>query len=50
MFGVMEGLFGFGLLAGSLVGPALVALLGARGACCVAGAILPVAALSPGDR
>ncbi len=45
MFGVMEGLFGFGLLAGSLVGPALVALLGARGSLLVAGAILPVLAL-----
>ncbi len=45
MFGVMEGLFGFGLLAGSLVGPALVALLGARGSLVVAGAILPVLAL-----
>jgi MFS family permease len=45
MFGVMEGLFGVGLLAGSLVGPALVALLGARGALLVAGAILPVLAL-----
>lgn len=45
MFGVMEGLFGFGLLAGSLVGPALVALLGARGSLLVAGAILPVLSL-----
>jgi MFS family permease len=45
MFGVMEGLFGFGLLAGSLVGPALVALFGARGSLLVAGAILPVLAL-----
>jgi MFS family permease len=45
MFGVMEGLFGFGLLAGSLVGPALVALVGARGSLLVAGAILPVLAL-----
>ena len=45
MFGVMEGLFGFGLLAGSLVGPALVALFGARGSLLLAGAILPVAAL-----
>ena len=45
MFGVMEGLFGFGLLVGSLVGPALVALVGARGSLVVAGAILPVLAL-----
>jgi MFS family permease len=45
MFGVMEGLFGLGLLVGSLVGPALVALLGARGGLVVAGAILPVLGL-----
>ena len=45
MFGVMEGLFGFGLLVGSLVGPALVAVLGARGSLVVAGTILPVLAL-----
>jgi len=46
MFGVMEGLLGVGLLAGSLVAPALVALLGARGALVVAGAILPILALA----
>jgi MFS family permease len=45
MFGVMEGLFGFGLLVGSLVGPALVALVGARWSQVAAGAILPVLAL-----
>ncbi len=45
MFGVMEGLFGVGLLVGSLVGPALVALLGIRPSLAVAGAILPILAL-----
>ena len=45
MFGVMEGLFGIGLLVGSLVGPVLVELLGARGGLAVAGAILPILAL-----
>lgn len=45
MFGLMEGLFGFGLLAGSLVGPALVALVGARWSLVVAGTLLPVLAL-----
>ena len=45
MFGVMEGSFGVGLLVGSLAGPALVALLGARGSLVVAGAILPILAL-----
>jgi MFS family permease len=45
MFGVMEGLFGIGLLVGSLVGPVLVALLGARSSLVVAGAILPILAL-----
>ena len=45
MFGVMEGLFGVGLLLGSLVGPALVALLGTRGSLAVAGALLPILAL-----
>jgi hypothetical protein len=45
VFGLMEGLFGVALLVGSLVAPALVALLGARGALVIAGAILPVMAL-----
>ena len=44
MFGVMEGLFGIGLLVGSLMGPVLVALLGARVSLVVAGAILPILA------
>ena len=46
MFGVMEGLFGVGLLAGSLAGPALVALFGVRGSLVIAGAILPILALA----
>jgi predicted MFS family arabinose efflux permease len=45
MFAVMEGLFGVGLLLGSLVGPALVATLGGRGSLLVAGAILPALAV-----
>jgi hypothetical protein len=45
MFGVMEGLFGVGLLLGSLVGPVLVSLLGVRGSLAIAGAILPILAL-----
>lgn len=45
VFSLMEGLFGIGLLAGSLVAPALVALVGARGGLLVAGAILPILAL-----
>ncbi len=45
MFGVMEALLGVGLLTGSLVAPALVALLGTEGALVVAGAILPLLAL-----
>jgi Cyclic nucleotide-binding domain len=45
MFGVMEALFGLGLLFGSLTAPALVALAGERGAFVVAGAILPLCAL-----
>jgi len=46
MFGVLEGLLGVGLLAGSLVAPALVELVGARGGLVVAGAILPILALA----
>jgi hypothetical protein len=46
MFAVMEGLFGIGLLAGSLAAPVLDALVGPGGALVVAGAILPVVALS----
>jgi MFS family permease len=45
MFGVMEALLGVGLLAGSLVAPALVAALDIRGALVVAGAILPLLAV-----
>jgi hypothetical protein len=45
MFAVMEGLFGVGLLAGSLAAPALDALVGPRGALVVAGCVLPVCAL-----
>ena len=45
VFGVMEGLLGVGLLLGSLLAPALVAVFGAQGAFVVAGAILPVLAL-----
>jgi len=45
VFGLMEGLFAVALLVGSLVAPALVALLGVRGALLVAGTILPVAAV-----
>ena len=45
MFGVMEALLGVGLLAGSLVAPALVAALDIRGALVVAGAVLPLLAV-----
>jgi hypothetical protein len=45
MFAVMEGLFGVGLLAGSLAAPALDALVGPRGALVAAGCVLPVCAL-----
>jgi MFS family permease len=45
MFAVMEGLFGLGLLVGSLLGPVLVALVGGRGGLVVAGAMLPILAL-----
>ena len=48
MFAVMEGLFGVGLLLGSLAAPALDALLGTRGALVVAGAVLPLCALLSG--
>ncbi len=45
MFAIMEGLFGVGLLLGSLVAPALVALVGVQASFLVAGAILPTLAL-----
>ena len=45
MFAVMEGFFAVGLLAGSLVGPALVSAFGDRGSLVVAGAILPALAV-----
>ena len=46
IFGVMEAFLGLGLLAGSLVSPALVAAFGARGALVAAGAVLPLLALA----
>jgi hypothetical protein len=45
VFAVMEGLFGVGLLAGSLAAPVLDALIGPRGALVVAGCVLPACAL-----
>jgi MFS family permease len=45
MFGVFEGALGVGLLVGSLLAPALVAVVGIRGALIVSGAILPLLAL-----
>ncbi len=45
IFAIMEGLFGIGLLLGSLVAPALVALVGVEKAFVVAGGILPLLAL-----
>jgi hypothetical protein len=44
LFGVFEGALGLGLLGGSLLAPALVAVFGVRGALVVAGAILPLLA------
>lgn len=44
IFAIMEGLFGIGLLLGSLLAPALVALVGVRMSFVVAGAILPLLA------
>ena len=45
VFGVMEALLGVGLLLGSLLAPAMLALLDVRGALIVAGAILPLVAV-----
>jgi predicted MFS family arabinose efflux permease len=46
VFGVFEGLLGVGAFAGSLLGPALIALVGSRSAFVLAGAILPVLAIA----
>jgi len=45
MFGVFEGALGMSLLVGSLLAPALIALLGARAVFVLAGAFLPVVAV-----
>lgn len=45
VFGVLEGGLGAGLLLGSLVAPALIAVVGSRAAFVVAGAILPILAI-----
>ena len=45
VFGVLEGLLGVGLLLGSLLAPALIAIFGIQGAFVVAGAILPILAV-----
>jgi hypothetical protein len=45
VFGVLEAFLGIGLLAGSLLAPALLSLVGTRAAFGVAGALLPVLAL-----
>lgn len=45
VFSVFEGVAGLGAVSGSLIGPALVALFGVRGALGVAGAFLPILAL-----
>ncbi len=45
VFGVLEGLLGIGLLLGSLLAPALIAVFGIRGAFVAAGAILPLLAV-----
>jgi MFS family permease len=45
VFSVFEGVAGLGAVSGSLLGPALVAAFGARGALAVAGAFLPILAL-----
>jgi Cyclic nucleotide-binding domain/Major Facilitator Superfamily len=45
VFSAMEGLFGVAMLLGSLLAPALLALLGTRGALAAAGAVLPALAL-----
>jgi Cyclic nucleotide-binding domain/Major Facilitator Superfamily len=45
IFGVLEGLLGIGLLLGSLLAPALIAVFGIRGAFVVGGALLPLLAV-----
>ena len=45
IFGFLEALIGVGILVGSLVAPALVVAVGARGALVVAGAVLPMMAI-----
>ena len=45
VFGVLEGGLGAGLLVGSLLAPALIAVFGPRAAFVVAGAILPLLAV-----
>jgi len=45
VFSVFEGVAGLGAVSGSLIGPALVGLFGARGALGIAGAFLPIVAL-----
>jgi MFS family permease len=44
VFGLLEGVGGLGVAAGSLIGPLFVATLGVRGALLVTGALLPLAA------
>lgn len=46
IFGVFEGAIGVALLVGSLLAPALVGLLGTRGALIASGSVLPVLALA----
>jgi MFS family permease len=45
VFSVFEGVAGLGAVSGSLIGPALVAAFGVRGALSVAGAFLPILAV-----
>jgi len=45
VFGLLEGVGGLGVAAGSLIGPLLVVMLGVRGALLVTGALLPLTAV-----
>jgi MFS family permease len=45
MFGIFEGAIGIALLIGSLVAPALIGLLGTRGALVASGVVLPLLAV-----